>query len=110
MPRICVEDLFVRRVCRCADSVSIGGCGKVFDVIQYYISWLSLILMVLSASQGGNMRRNASIYGYDIFSIVLSNRQPSKHFEAMPFMQFSGDLTQYRRQPWERERFCCDET
>lgn len=78
-----MENLLVSRIGWRSDLVRINLLTEILDVCENNISWLSVELMVLAATNGGNVRCNAGIDDDILLAAVVINRNTLDDLEAV---------------------------
>lgn len=78
-----MENLLVSRIGRRSDLVRINLLTEILDVCENNISWLSVELMVLAATDGGNVRCNAGIDDDILLTAVVVNRNTLDDLETV---------------------------
>lgn len=63
-----MERLLVSSISWSANQMFLCGIRQVFDVGQYNVSWLAIVLIVLAATNRGDMARNAGVDDKVLFS------------------------------------------
>lgn len=89
-----MEYLLVSCIRRGSDLGSVYDRAQIFDVSQYHVCWLALILMVLASSDWSDVRRNPGIYDNVISMVMSIERQTSKNLEPASVVDFVGDVAQ----------------
>lgn len=104
-----MEDLLVRSIGWSADATALLCAREVLDVVQYHICRLPVPLVVLTASDGCDVRRDTGVYDDVLFSGMVCDWQTSQNLEAVTEVQFPRYITQDWMQVRQRERFLVDE-
>lgn len=63
-------------------------------MVEYHIRGLAFELLVLAASDGRHVRRDAGVHDDVVFAFVLPHRQAAEYFEATAEMDLLGNATQ----------------
>ena len=97
-----------RRVSGRPDAVFVRRSAQVFDVVEDHIGRLAFELLVLAASDGRYVRRDAGVHDDVVFTPVLPHRQATEHFEAMAKMELSRNAPQNGMERWQGKCLLAD--
>lgn len=102
--------LLLRGVRRRSNAVHIDLARQVLDVGEDNISRLTVKSMILSSSNGSDMRCDSGIDDDILLPCVFLDRDPSQDLEAVPIVNLIRDGSKHSVQPGKWERVLSDLT
>lgn len=106
--RVRVEDLLLSSVRRGPDAVCINLLREVLDVSEDNVGRFTLPLVILTAANRTDVRRNAGVDDYVFFARVLVYRNATDDLEAMAVVDFIGNVTKCGVQRFQGECLLCN--
>ena len=87
-----MENLLLRRVCGRANACSVLDRGaQVFDMGEHDICGMPVVLVVLPASHGSDVRGQAGVENDVLFGRMGGHGESANDFEAMAAVELVGD-------------------
>lgn len=106
-----MKDLLVRRVGGAPNrTIQLAAAAEVLDVGQHHVGELAIVLVVLAAQLGRNVRGHAGVDDEVLLARVLVWSQAADDEETVALVQLGGEAAELCVQSWEGKGVGADMT